>query len=52
MIFIYSGTTTLIIVIFGVIGLAACVFRGKIMGKIRSSKQAIKVSDTEETNEM
>lgn len=48
MIFIYSGTTTLIIVIFGVLGLAAFVFRGKIMGKIRSSRKV----NTEETNEM
>jgi len=43
-----AGTTTLIIVIFGVLGLAAFVFRGKIMGKIRGSRKV----KTEETNEM
>jgi carboxypeptidase D len=46
-----AGTTTLIIVIFGVFGLVAFIFRGKIMGKIRNSRQVMKVN-TEETNEV
>ncbi|RIA89478.1 Alpha/Beta hydrolase protein [Glomus cerebriforme] len=46
-----AGTTTLIIVIFGVLGLVAFIFRGKIIEKIRNTNQIMKVN-TEETNEM
>ncbi|GBB91735.1 hypothetical protein RclHR1_01910019 [Rhizophagus clarus] len=47
-----AGTTTLIIVIIGVLGLVAFIFRGKIMEKIRrNTKQGMRVN-TEETNEM